>query len=56
MQVRTCECVYTFYCSEFECSSVECLDPLSLHCNVSFLQAMFLQQVIHLQKMFPKVL
>ena len=49
-------CVCTLYCGEFERSSVERLDPLGLHGNVSFLQAVFLQQVVHLQKMFPKVL
>lgn len=49
-------CVCTLYRGEFECRCVECLDPLSLHSNVSFLQAVFLQQVVHLQKMLPKVL
>lgn len=50
-------CIYcTFYSGEFECSGVECLHSLSLHCNVGFLQAVFLQQVVHLQKMLPKVL
>lgn len=50
------ESVNTFYRGELECSGVECLDSLSLHCNVGFLQAVFLQQIIHLQKMLPKVL
>lgn len=48
--------MYTLYSGKFERSCVECLDPLGLHSNVGFLQAVFLQQVVHLQQMLPKVL
>ena len=47
---------YTLYGGEFECSGVQSLHPLRLHCDVGLLQAVFLQQVVHLQKMLPKVL
>lgn len=49
-------CSFTLYSSEFECSCVERLHSLSLHCDVSLLQALFLQQIIYLQKMLSKVL
>lgn len=49
-------CVHTFYGGEFEGRGVQRLDPVGLHSDVGFLQAVFLQQVIHLQQMFPKVL
>lgn len=46
----------TFYGGELECSGVQRLNPLGLHGDVSFLQAVLLQQIINLQKMLPKVL
>jgi len=49
-------CVDTLYSGEFERGGVEALDPLGLHRDVDFLQAVFLQQVVHLQEMLPKVL
>ncbi|TNN65916.1 hypothetical protein EYF80_023916 [Liparis tanakae] len=56
MAVSQCACVDTLYGGEFERGGVEGLDPLGLHRDVGFLQAVFLQQVVHLQEMLPKVL
>lgn len=56
VQCSYTEHCYTLYSCEFECSSVERLNPLGLHCDVGFLQAVFLQQVVHLQEVLPKVL
>lgn len=41
---------------ELERRAVERLHSLSLDGDVRFLQAVFLQKVVHLQKMLPKVL
>lgn len=48
--------MFTPHGGELECSGVERLNPLSLHGDVGFLEAVFLQQIVHLKKMLPKVL
>lgn len=48
LQHNVCVHACTLYCGELECSSVERLYSLSLHSNIGLLQAVLLQQVVHL--------